>query len=226
MINIVPILFLFLIAGLCAANWIGAYRDDLKLYHVTKPLVLLAMIVFFALNDGFSMPRLPFLIALVFSVIGDIFLMAVRTRYFIAGMAAFALAHLAYIYGFSQWAVPFWVYIPAGIALFVMVLAFSVYIETQCKDSSVPRVQRHLFKAYGVLVAGMALVAWLGLARAGWGRLAAMMAGVGGSLFLISDFIIALVRLEKRIPNGRFWIIASYHMAQMLILSSVLMLKS
>ena len=225
MTDTISVLFYIVIAGLCAANWIGAYRDNLKLYHITKPLVLLAMIGFFAYNDGLSMPRLPFFIALVLSVIGDVFLMAVRTRYFIAGMAAFALAHVAYVYGFSQWAVPGWVYIPAAIVLLVIVLAFSIYIETQCKESSVPRFQKHLFKAYGVLVAGMTLVAWLCLVREGWGKLPALMAGVGGSFFTISDLMIALGRLEKRIPHERFWVIMSYHIAQMLILSSVLLLK-
>lgn len=222
----IPWLFYVFIAGLCAANWIGAYREDLKLYHATKPLVLLAMIGFFAYNDGFSAQRLPFLIGLVLSVIGDVFLMAVRTRYFIAGMAAFALAHVAYIYGFSQWAVPFWAYIPAAVALLIMVTAFSFYIETQCKESSVPRFQKRLFKAYGVLVAGMALVAWLSLVREGWTRVPAIMAGLGGSFFTISDLMIALGRLEKRIPRERFWVISSYHIAQMLILSSVLLLKA
>ena len=226
MTNTVSILFYVLIVGLCAANWSGAYRDNLKLYHVTKPLVLLAMIGFFAYHGGLSTPWLPFFIALVFSVIGDVFLMAERTRYFIAGMAAFALAHVAYVYGFSQWAVPGWVYIPAVIVLLVIVLAFSIYIETQCKGSSVPRIQKHLFKIYGVLVAGMTLVAWLSLAREGWGKVPAVMAGVGASFFTLSDLMIALGRLEKRIPHERFWVIMTYHIAQMLLLSSVLLLKS
>ena len=225
MIDIITLVFFVSIGTLCLANWVGAYRDNLTLYHITKPLVLLAMIGFFAYQDGFSPLRLPFLIALVLSVIGDICLMAVRTRYFIAGMAAFALAHVAYVYGFSQWAVPAWVYIPAAVALIIMVAAFSFYVETQCKESDLPRLQKRLFKIYGVLVAGMAIVAWLSLAREGWSTLPAVMAGVGGSLFMISDLMIALGRLEKRIPHERFWVILSYHVAQMLIIGSILVLN-
>ena len=148
-----------------------------------------------------------------------------NARAFLAeGMGAFAIAHLAYIYGYTRGGYPtgpiFQLF-----ALVVLVLAFNFYIETQCKEASLPRFQKRLFKAYGVLVAGMALTGWLCLARVGWGRVPAVMAGLGGSFFMVSDFMIALGKLEKRIHRQRFWVIVTYHIAQMLILSSVLMVN-
>lgn len=218
--------YAYLIIGiLCAVNWVAAFLGKLKLYYISKPLVLMAMIAFFVSSGGYQGTRLPFLIALVLSLMGDVFLIPQRTRYFVAGMAAFALAHLAYIYGFSQWAVLCWLYIPAVIALLILALAFNYYIETRCAEANLPRFQKRLFKAYGVLVASMALVAWLCVARDGWCWMLAVMAGLGGSFFMISDLMIALGKLEKRIPRQRFWVIASYHTAQMLILSSALMVK-
>ena len=214
-----------IIALLCAVNWAAAFFDNLKLYYISKPFVLIAMIAFFAHSEGLSALRLPFFIGLVFSLLGDVFLIPQRTRFFVTGMGAFAIAHLAYIYGYTQWRVSYWTYIPAFFALVVLVLAFNFYIETQCKEASLPRFQKRLFKAYGVLVAGMALAGWLCLARVGWGRLPAVMAGLGGSFFMVSDFMIALGKLEKRISRQRFWVIVTYHIAQMLILSSVLMVK-
>lgn len=213
------------IALLCAINWAAAYLDKLKLYYITKPLVLMAMMAYFALNDGFSSTRLVFFIALGLSLLGDVFLIPQRTRYFVAGMAAFALAHLAYMIGFSQWPVPLHTYFLAGFFLVLMVWLFHYYIENYCKESQLPRFQKRLFKVYGVLVAGMALVAWMSLARQGWQRLPAVMAGLGGSLFMISDLMIALDKLEKRIPRQRFWVISSYHIAQFLLISSVLKIK-
>jgi len=214
-----------IIVLLCAVNWTAAFLEKMKLYYVTKPLVLMAMIAFFVNGGGYAGKLLPFLIGLVLSLMGDIFLIPQRTRFFVTGMGAFALAHLAYIYGFSQWAISWWMYIPALVVLVIMLLVFNYYIETRCTDANLPRFQKRLFKAYGVLIGAMALAAWLSVAREGWLPAPAVIAGLGGVLFMISDLMIALGKLEKRIPKQRFLVIVSYHIAQMFILSSALMVN-
>jgi uncharacterized membrane protein YhhN len=68
----------------------------------------------------------------------------------------------------------------------------------------------------------MAISAVLCLARPAWPDLAAVMAGTGGILFLISDVMIGLDKLDRRLPKYKFWIIFSYHLAQFLIVAAVL----
>jgi uncharacterized membrane protein YhhN len=50
------------------------------------------------------------------------------------------------------------------------------------------------------------------------------MAGTGGILFFISDAMIGLDKLDRRLPKHKFWIIFSYHLAQFLIVAAVLLL--
>jgi len=214
-----------IIAILCAVNWTAAYLEKMKLYYVTKPLALMAMISFFAWCGGYKSTLIPFLIGLSLSLIGDVLLIPQRTRFFLMGMGAFALAHVAYIYGFSQWAVSYWMYIPTAVVLVVLLLVFSFYIKTQCADAKLPSLQKHLFKVYGALIGIMALMAWMSLAREGWLPTPAVIAGLGGSFFVVSDLMIALGKLEKTIPKQRFWVIVCYHVAQLFILSSVLLVN-
>ncbi len=213
------------IAVLCAINWIAAYKQQMKLYYITKPMVLIAMMVFFALNGGFAEKRIAFFVGLALSLLGDIFLISRRTRFFVSGMVAFALAHMAYIYGFLQWPVPVWSYGIAVLALVICVLAFSLYMDLKCKESSLRCVLKRLFKVYSFLVSAMAVIAWLGFFREDWQLLPTLLAGIGASLFVLSDLMIALGKLEKQIPHQRFWVIVTYHVAQMLILTSIVMIK-
>jgi uncharacterized membrane protein YhhN len=50
------------------------------------------------------------------------------------------------------------------------------------------------------------------------------MAGIGGILFFLSDGMIALDKLDRRLPKYRFWIIVTYHLAQFLIVGAVIQL--
>jgi uncharacterized membrane protein YhhN len=43
------------------------------------------------------------------------------------------------------------------------------------------------------------------------------MCASGGLLFFISDLLHGADRLGKRIPHAKFWIIATYHLGQFLI---------
>jgi len=66
--------------------------------------------------------------------------------------------------------------------------------------------------------------ALLCLARPAWSDRAAVMAGIGGVLFFLSDGMIALDKLDRRLPKYRFWIIVTYHLAQFLIVGAVIQL--
>jgi uncharacterized membrane protein YhhN len=72
----------------------------------------------------------------------------------------------------------------------------------------------------------MAICALLCLARPAWSDLAAVLAGIGGTLFFISDVMIGLDKLDRRLPKYKFWIISSYHLGQFLIVGAILLLPA
>lgn len=93
-------LVLFAAAGVVAAlNWLSRLRHDRFLELVTKPTVmglLIAALIWAEPTDTASATWV--LAALCFSLAGDVFLMFNR---FVYGLAAFLVAHIAYIGAFS-----------------------------------------------------------------------------------------------------------------------------
>src|SRR5437016_14122422 len=76
-------------------DWLAVSRRIRALEYVAKPATLLALLAYAAF--GHASPWL--VAALAFSLLGDIFLM-LPADLFLAGLAAFLIAHLAYIGAF------------------------------------------------------------------------------------------------------------------------------
>ncbi|NLC29305.1 MAG: lysoplasmalogenase [Chloroflexi bacterium] len=204
------------------ANWIAIWKGKLTTYYATKPLVMLGLITYFLLQGSITTFRLPFLLGLIFSLIGDIFLISQRTRWFVAGMAAFSAAQVFYIWGFNASLPPRPVRLIGIVALVAGMLILHLTVNRLGQQPRINKAILPFFKGYGTLILGMAISAVLCLARPTWPDLAAVMAGTGGILFLISDVMIGLDKLDRRLPKYKFWIIFSYHLAQFLIVAAVL----
>lgn len=80
-------------------NWAAAWQGRMLLYYISKPLVIIFLIGLFLWQTPLTTSQLPFLLGLIFSLIGDVFLIPRSTRWFIAGMGAFSIAQLCYIFG-------------------------------------------------------------------------------------------------------------------------------
>ena len=80
--------------------------DLASLRYITKPAILTSLIIFFWRNSThlLSKTRNLMLIALVFSLLGDVLLMFVHksTNFFMGGLIAFLTAHIMYIFVFLK----------------------------------------------------------------------------------------------------------------------------
>ena len=91
-----------LAAVLALVDWVGVVRGDRRLRWIGKPGVMLALIAAALLTDDAPPAvRAWFVAALVLSLIGDVALL-LPERWFIVGLGAFLLAHMAYIGGMVQ----------------------------------------------------------------------------------------------------------------------------
>mgnify|MGYP001164779671 FL=1 len=216
-----PEAILLLTALVTLVNWTAIWRENITAYYVTKPLVLHGLILYFLTQVPLTPARLPFLIGLIFSLIGDVLLIPRGTRWFIAGMSAFSLAQLSYIWGFNISLPSMPVLFVGVLALMAGVLVLHLAIDRFAAVSEIKRSLLPFFKGYGVLVLAMAISAVLCLARPGWSELAAVFAGIGGILFFVSDAMIGLDKLDRRLPKYKFWIIFTYHLGQFLIVASI-----
>lgn len=205
-------------------NWVSAWRMRMIPYYITKPIVLIGLILFVVLRAPITPTRLPFLLGLFFSLLGDIFLIPRGTRWFLVGMGAFSVAQLMYIWGFNTSMPPVPVLVVGVVAFLVGAILIHLLVNRFSGLSSVNKAILPFMKGYGALVLAMVISAVLCLARPSWPDWAAVMAGIGGVLFFLSDGMIALDKLERRLPHYRFWIIVTYHLAQFLIVAAVIQL--
>ena len=206
-------------------NWVSAWQLRMIPYYITKPIVMIGLILYFVFRVPITPARLPFLLGLIFSLLGDIFLIPKGTRWFLVGMGAFSITQLMYIWGFNLSMVKLPVFIVGVVAFAGGVVLIHLAVNRFSQSSSINKAILPFIKGYGALVLAMTMSAILCLARPAWSDLAAVMVGIGGILFFLSDGMIGLDKLDKRLPKYRFWIIFTYHLAQFLIVGAVIQLR-
>ncbi len=208
-----PIILVPLVLVASAVAIAGHLIGNLWLIYIFKPLA--TTLIFFLAFTNWAKSKLPFAlwisIGLVFSLLGDILLIW-PDQLFVAGLAAFLLAHLAYLVAFTRdaefpanW--PLWLAfltiaaanffalkpnLPSGLAL--PVALYAVALSTMTAQA-----------------AGRAL-----LLRNSSAKLAA----IGALFFLLSDTLLAWNRFHHPIPLASLLILAPYYAAQLLVAQS------
>ena len=203
-------------------NWSASWQGKRRWYAVSKPLVLASLILFFGSKGGFEGQGIPFAWGLGFSLLGDCLLIGQGQVWSAAGIAAFTAAHVAYMVGFSQWVAP------VGATVGTTIVALGIYVLylrwILAEADKMPQLKQlgYLFGGYFFFLIDMSASAVLCLFRSAWPGKAGLMAAAGGIAFVISDTILARRQLGRGGPHARFWTIASYHVAQFLIVAAVL----
>jgi len=197
-----------------AGNWLAVEVETERtkpLEWVCKPLTLLSLIgLALAIDPVDDTVRIWFVVALVFSLAGDVFLMLPKER-FQLGVGAFAVAHLAYAGGFvADGLEPMG--IVAGLALVGMgVFALGRPIVAAVRQESpgdVVPIQVYL-----------AIISIMVVTAVGGGNAVAI---AGAWLFYISDATIAWSRFITPFPHHRLAIMTTYHVGQALLVLSLL----
>jgi uncharacterized membrane protein YhhN len=195
---------LIVAAVLAVGDWLAVARANKRLEYVCKPGTLAALIgVALALDPAHGDVRAWFVVALVLSLAGDIFLMLPSDR-FVAGLAAFLLAHVAYVIGLTR---------HGGSVGALLVAAVPVVIVAGLLGARFLRAVRAAGQneLVGPLVAYMAVIAAMVTCALASGN---ALAAVGAVLFMASDALIA----ETRFVGARRWapvvIMVTYHLGQ------------
>ncbi len=201
---------LLVLAGVAAVgNWIAVAREHQTGIYVCKPLTLALLIASACTLDPTTTDavRAWFVVALVLSLLGDVFLMLPHDV-FVAGLGSFLLAHVAYIVGLNlesdgNW----WWAIPVALAVGVLGSRLVRGIRRSGHPEMVGPVVAYVL-TIAVMVAS---------ALAGGNAVAA----TGAVLFMISDALIG----EHRFVRPRGWqplaIMVTYHLAQALFVVSL-----
>jgi len=197
-------------AALSTATAALGYVD---LHRVFKPLTMVLAMAVVVARTGAAQRRgmgtVLLLGAMAFSLAGDVLLMV--PGYFVPGLVAFLLAHLAYIALFRQDAPWF----PSRRAL-VATLCIGAAMYAFLWQGGLPTALRVPVAVYVAVIALMAAQA-IGRAtvlRSG----AALGVALGAAFFMLSDALLAVNRFVAPLPMAQLWVLTTYYTAQILIL--------
>ncbi|MFV5685923.1 lysoplasmalogenase [Flavobacterium sp. GB2R13] len=196
-------------------------REDISWF--IKPFLI--PFLFLAVYSCGDFPSKKFLlIALTFSWMGDVILLfAYKAEiYFIIGLVAFLISHIAYIVLFSKQLrinssrnkAVFWVGITVIIVYLILML--SILLPT-LGDLKIP-----IF-VYAIILSTMLLFAFKGYLK--WSKPAGTYILLGAVIFVSSDSILAFNKFYEPIRFSSFLIMATYLLAQYLIIVGILKLN-
>jgi uncharacterized membrane protein YhhN len=210
------------VAGVAAlVDWTAVWRDDARLEYVAKPAVLaaltLAAVALPAASTDLGDRRWWFVAALAASLVGDVLLMLPSDR-FVPGLVAFLAGHVLYIVGLLQPpSAGAFAFSGAGIATAaVCVAAVGAWPATLIFRSLVRTGQRPLVVPVAVYLVAICTMVVLAT------NVGVPAAAAGAVLFLASDTILALQRFVRPVPRGDVAVHVTYHLAQILLVLSLL----
>lgn len=192
---------------IAVVDWIAVALDRRKIEYVAKPLTMVALLGYaIALDPVVDASRWWFVVALVFSLGGDVFLMLPGDR-FVEGLASFLVGHLAYIGGLVAWGLDV---VPAWFALVALLFAFIATIGGAIMQAAGEQDRRLRMPVglYITVITIMVLVA--GATAHSWFL-------VGALLFYVSDATIGITRFVRNFPYSRVAVMVTYHLAQFLL---------
>jgi uncharacterized membrane protein YhhN len=206
------VVLLVVAAVFAVGDWVARLRRRARLEYLCKPATLVALIglaVALTPVPELATRRWWFVVALVFSLAGDVLLMIPADR-FVAGLAAFLIAHLAYVVGFS-------VHGAGGRALAIALVVVAVVVAPfAVKILRALTRQRPLLAPVTLYMVVISVMVASALATGD------VVAGVGAALFVSSDTMIAWNRFVRPFAAADVGIMVTYHLGQGALVLSLL----
>ncbi len=206
--------FTIIFAIIVIAELICDNTQSLTTWHyVTKPAIVISLIFFFWKQSDHlkNKTRLTTLLALVFSLMGDILLMFVdmNTNFFITGLLSFLIAHIMYILIFSKKRNS-----NKRATLFIgFLLVFAsglfYFLKDGLGDLLLPVI------IYMLVILLMVVMAFL--RNGSVPKTSYVLVFVGALFFITSDSLLALNKFHNSLPLSSISIMLTYSIAQFLI---------
>jgi uncharacterized membrane protein YhhN len=203
--NATVVLLLVITVAVAVIDWVAVALGKKPLEYVAKPLTMVALIAtVLAMTPTDTTARWFFVVALVFSLIGDVFLMLPdRERFFVFGLGAFLIGHLAYIPGLVL--LGFGV---TGFLVGLVVVGLGMAVVGRRVVRAVQEGEPRLVVPVTVYMGVISLMVACAFATA------KPVAIVGALLFYGSDATIAWNGFVKPFRNAHLAIMVTYHLGQ------------
>lgn len=203
------ILYLVLIAILSLGYLLSLKYNNTTCIYILKPTTMLTIIIFAVYNYMYNPTNyvLLIIIALIASLIGDIFLILPNDR-FIPGLISFFVAHIIYIVAFINYSLQ---NLNLLLASIMLVLAIIFFYKLKQSIASLD-----LILAVGAYILVLTAMSFYAIST---GVLFLML---GISFFILSDSFLAWNKFVKPFYLAKYLIIITYFAAQTLIVLSTI----
>jgi uncharacterized membrane protein YhhN len=192
-------------------DWLAVHHGNTRLEYVCKPATMVALAgVAVSLDPRDPVARAWFVVALVLSLAGDVFLM-LPGDLFLPGLASFLLAHIAYAVGLAVDGVH-----PGSLAVGVVVVAAAFGLVGLRLLAGVRAREPALA---GPVAGYMAVISLMVVCAIGTRHTLAI---VGAALFYASDALIGWNRFVRPVAGGDTTIMVTYHLGQILLVLSLI----
>jgi uncharacterized membrane protein YhhN len=195
-------------AAFAVGNWLAVALGRKRLEYVTKPATLAALVaVAVVLDPMHGDTRAWFVVALVLSLLGDVFLMLPRDR-FLFGLGSFLLGHVAYTVGLNLHREGEWLY---AVPVVLAVALLAVRLVRGIRAGPSPGL-------VGPVLAYVVVIAAMGCSAVAGGN---AVAATGALLFMLSDSLIGETRFVRPHAGAGVAIMVTYHAGQALLVLSL-----
>jgi uncharacterized membrane protein YhhN len=222
-----------------AADWVAVALGNRRAEYVLKPATLAILFVAAAMlkpsaagcpdhelcasvpgSQATTMTWVLVLVAVGLSLAGDVFLMLPQDL-FVAGLGAFLLAHVAYVLAFNHTAPPE----PLTVVAAIGVAAVAIPLYSRMRAGMIRSGQREFAIPVAVYVLAIGAMVVSAIATAGrpeWPAPNSVAVIAGAVSFMASDSMIGWNRFVQPIPRADVWIMATYHVGQVLLVLGLL----
>lgn len=189
-----------------------------QFHYFTKPLILTSLIVFFwnQSHNFLKSIRKITLLALLFSLTGDILLMFVGTsaNFFIGGLFAFLLAHIMYILTFLKKRNKTINPLPIIIILLIYAIGVFYIIKDGLGNMKIPVLL--------YLIVILTMVASASFRKGKVSNKSYNLVFIGALFFVISDSVLSMNKFYQPFASSGIIIMFTYALAQYLIVMGLL----
>jgi uncharacterized membrane protein YhhN len=202
---------LALLAGVLAlTDWWAVARHHRRVEIVAKPATMAALVALAAVvGDPPGDVRAWLVVGAAFGLVGDVALLGDGETAFMAGLASFAVGHMAYVVAATQVGFEAGAVIPGAVSV-------AALLGYRFINRIVPGARRHggpvlagAVVFYSVVISAMVFTAWTS---------GAWLAAAGAMLFAVSDWVLGHQRFVGPLPGRRLSVIVPYHIGQALLI--------
>ena len=196
-----------------AVHLYASSKKDQKLRNITKPFILISLLGFYAMSTEHI--SVTVVLALIFSWIGDLFLILKGVKWFAVGGVSFMISHAFFALSYSP-DISF-----AKLNIVLVILLAAIYVCAVCVIFSKlrPHLPKPLFYPMFLylLVNGtmncFAIFRMLSAPAA-----STIITCIGAILFFISDSVLFFVRFNKESRfKTHFWVMLTYSIGEFFI---------